>query len=156
MKISKSTAAGLAASGIVCMIATQRFDLPSLLGVAGLFSTLYGAARLLRIVESDRNIKAINSALANVDLMHGGLHVIGRDAESVDWRRADNPGESGPIEVVQLGKTQAGQWFEHRFALRYGRTYGYSIRFLDQSEARAWMSYDVKAYERVFGHVTVV
>lgn len=146
----------LAATGSLCIIATLRFQLLSLLIVAGVLLALCGAVRLLGILESDRNLKGISSALAKLDLIHEGLRVIGRDAEAIDWRRAAAPdGWPGTIEVVQLCRTRSGQWFEHHFGLRYGRAYDSSVRYLSESDARTWLSYDVQAYERVFGKAMV-
>jgi hypothetical protein len=151
MKVKKSTAACLAASGVLCIIGAQRFKLPLVFEAAGIVLALYGPVRFLRIVESERNLKAINHALDDLDIIHGGLRIIGRESDALDWRRADVSREPGPVEVAQLCRTRNGQWFEHCFALRHGRTSAHIVKLLDESEARFWLSYDGKAFERVFG-----
>lgn len=156
MKLNKSAAIGILVIGVACVFAWQRLALTPWLGALGVVMGWFGLTAFLRRAEGDRNRKAIQNALSNLDVIRSGLRIIGRDADAVDWRRADLPNEPGPIEVVQLCRTQKGQWFEHSFSIsRDSRVYGNRVRLLDEREARAWMSYDVKAYERVFGQAEV-
>lgn len=154
MTANRKAAIGFFVLGLLCLAAGQWLKLGGWLGVLGLVVEMFAMSAFWRGVVNDRNRNAIDSALDDLDVIHDGFRVIGRDAEVVDWRRADRPREPGPIEVVQLCRTKKKQWFEHRFALDpRGRIVGRSIRFLNEEGARAWLSYDVETYERVFGQV---
>lgn len=146
MRVNKSTAFGLFALGVLCVIVGMLLKLSTWLTAAGTLVALFSLGAFLRGLESDRNLKAIEGALNELDVITGGLRIIGRDADAVDLRRVDLPTEPGPIEVAQLCRTKKGQWFEHRFELsRTHRVYGNRVRLLTESEARGWLSYNINA-----------
>ncbi|ANJ76552.1 hypothetical protein PQH03_28275 [Ralstonia insidiosa] len=154
MKMKKTTAIGLFALGTLCVILGMLLKLSGWMVILGSGVALFSLSKFLRSVESDRNLRAIESALNDLDAIVGGLRIIGRDSELVDWRRVDLPTEPGPIEVAQLCRTAKGQWFEYSFSLsRTRRIFGDRMRLLLESEARGWLSYNVKLYEQVFGAV---
>ncbi|MBA9859161.1 hypothetical protein DEE69_24950 [Ralstonia insidiosa] len=156
MNVKRPKAIASLALAVLSVILALWVGLPSWLVTLGVLAALFSLTACLRGMASDRNLRAIEGALNDLDVITGGLRIIGRDAEVVDWRRADLPTEPGPIEVAQLCRTKKGQWFEHRFELRRsGRIYGNRVTLLSNSDARGWLSYNVKAYERVFGKAEV-
>lgn len=156
MRMKRTTAFGIFTLGVLCVIVGILLRLSGLLVMLGTGVALFGLSDFLRGLASDRNLRAIEGALNDLDVISGGLRIIGRDAEIVDWRRADLPTERGPIEVEQLCRTKKGQWFEHRFVLRGPhRISGNRVCLLTDIQARGWLSYNVNAYEREFGKVEV-
>jgi hypothetical protein len=151
MKINKTIGFALLTTlGTVCFFVVWRFKLSPWLGAVVLVAALYGLHRYLRALESSQNLRAIYGALPKLDRIHAGLRFLGTESELIDWRRADDPREEGPIRIVQLCRTKKGQWFEYRFDLRYGHVRADSINLLDEERARTWLSYDLKAYKRTF------
>ena len=108
MRMKKSTAIGLFSLGTLSVIVGMWLRLSGWMVILGAGAALFSLSDFLRGLASDRYRRAIEGALDDLDVISGGLRIIGRDAEIVDWRRADLPTEPGPMEIEQLCRQRRG------------------------------------------------
>lgn len=153
--MNKTKAGALIAFGVFWAFLDWKFGKGHWFGWLGMPIGFYGLYRMSRRLSGELNLKAIRIAHAELDCMAGGLRILGSESEMIDWRRTDNRYEPGPIQGMQLCRTRKGRWFQFSFDVEHGRAHVYSVKALDEAEARSWLSYNVHKYEQVFGALEV-
>jgi hypothetical protein len=149
--MKKTKAVAFLGFGVLWYVLDRELGHGHWFGWLGIPVAIYGLMRLLSRLESEQNLRAIKDQFAKLDCMAAGLHFLGSESEMIDWRRTDNPRDSGPVQGVQLCRTRKGQWFQFRVDVHHGRAHLYSVDALNEAGARSWFKYDVDAYKKFFG-----
>jgi len=110
--------------------------------------------RWSRLIEGERNWKAIYGALTDYEEIIGGQLWIGRDAEILASDRLDDQRKSGPVCFEHICRTKNGAWFLFEVSVMHGRVIERRLEPCDEAKAKGRLRRHQDVYVRCFGQPT--
>jgi hypothetical protein len=155
MKRKDVVASCFIAVGVLLFVVGNKVLHDELVSTFGGIAACFGAFQWLRRAEGRRNFSAFEATIAKLDVIREGRRYLGSESEMIDWRRADNPRDPGPVCLIALCRTKSGNWFETTVEIIHGRARFAETKALREADARTWLRYDVAKYEKAFGKVDI-